>query len=227
MRTKSDRKTQQLLIISGVVDFVLGALKVTVGIVANSHALIADGIHSFTDLVTDVMVWAFNRIGVQAPDEDHPYGHARFETFGTFVLGSLLIIVAGYITYESVTRLMSIATVPIPTWPALMAALISIGAKEWLYQITRRLGERVRSKLLIANAWHHRSDSLSSVIVLIGVGGAMMGILWLEMLAAIGVALMIGHIGFQLAHQSVLELVDTAQSESYVEEIQNTIKGVE
>ncbi|MEX0941763.1 MAG: cation diffusion facilitator family transporter [Pseudomonadales bacterium] len=227
MRTTNDRKTQQLLIISGVVDFVLGALKVAVGIVANSHALIADGIHSFTDLVTDVMVWTFNRIGVQAPDEDHPYGHARFETFGTFVLGSLLIVVAGYITYESVTRLMSIATVPIPTWPALVAALVSIAAKEWLYQITRRLGERVRSKLLIANAWHHRSDSLSSVIVLIGVGGAMMGIVWLEMLAAIGVALMIGHIGVQLAHQSVLELVDTAQSESYVEEIQNTIKGVE
>jgi hypothetical protein len=105
--------------------------------------------------------------------------------------------------------------------------MISIAAKEWLYHVTRRLGESVRSKLLVANAWHHRSDSLSSVIVLIGVGGAMMGIIWLEMMAAIGVALMIANIGFQLAHQSVLELVDTAQSEAYVEEIQNTITGVE
>lgn len=224
---KTHQETQRLLVLSGVIDFLLGALKVVVGYMANSHALIADGIHSFSDLVTDIMVWLFNSVGIQAPDEDHPYGHARFETLGTMILGCLLIAVAGYIIYESVGRLMEIEAVALPTWPALVAALISIGAKEWLYQVTRRLGEKTRSKLLIANAWHHRSDSLSSIIVLVGVGGAMLGIGWFEMLAAIGVALMIAQIGWKLARQSVEELVDTAQSETYVEDIQRNIVDVE
>ncbi|MFT4821815.1 MAG: hypothetical protein ACI9PN_002683, partial [Candidatus Azotimanducaceae bacterium] len=99
--------------------------------------------------------------------------------------------------------------------------------KEWLYHLTVRLGNRSRSKLLIANAWHHRSDALSSVIVLFGVGGAMLGYSWLEMIAAIGVALLIAQIGWKLARQSVEELVDTAVEESYVTEIQQSIEGVE
>lgn len=220
-------ESQRLLILSGVVDLALGAIKVAVGYVANSHALIADGIHSLSDLATDILVWIFNRVGVQAPDEDHPYGHARFETFGTLVLGVLLIAVAGFLIYDNVDRLMTITEVKIPGWLALVAAFVSIAVKEWLYWITRRLGERIRSRLLVANAWHHRSDALSSVIVFIGVGGAMLGVVWLEMVAAIGVALMIAQIGYSLSRQSVAELVDTAQSESYVEDIEKTISGVE
>ena len=221
------RQSQRLLVWSGVIDLALGAGKVFIGIVANSHALIADGIHSLSDLVTDILVWLFNRAGVQAPDEDHPYGHARFETFGTFVLGILLIGVAAFLVYDNVERLMDIVEVRIPGWMALAAALLSIGVKEWLYQITRRLGERIRSRLLVANAWHHRSDALSSVIVFVGIGGAMLGIVWLEVVAAIGVALMIARIGWKLTQQSVEELVDTAQSGAYVGDIENTISGVE
>jgi cation diffusion facilitator family transporter len=219
--------TQRLLILSGVVDFALGVVKVLIGILANSHALIADGIHSFSDLITDVMVWFFNRIGAMEPDEDHPYGHARFETFGTLILGTILIFVAGLLVYDSIQRLMVISDVALPSWPALVAALASILVKEWLYHMTVRLGNRSRSKLLIANAWHHRSDAASSVIVLLGVGGAMLGYSWLEMIAAIGVALMIAQIGWKLARQSVEELVDTAAAESYVTEIQQSIVGVE
>ncbi|MDP4599341.1 MAG: cation diffusion facilitator family transporter [Pseudomonadales bacterium] len=219
--------TQRLLLVSGVVDFGLGALKVLVGIVANSHALIADGIHSFSDLATDIMVWFFNRIGAMEPDADHPYGHARFETFGTLILGTLLIVVAGVLIYDSVDRLMNINVQQLPAWPALAAALGSILIKEWLYRITVQLGTASRSKLLLANAWHHRSDALSSVIVLVGVGGAMLGFSWLEMLAAIGVAFMIAQIGWKLARQSVEELVDTAMAEPYVQEIQKSIEDVE
>lgn len=225
--TVRNRETQRLLILSALVDFALGVVKVLVGIYASSHALIADGIHSLSDLATDVMVWLFNRIGVQAPDEDHPYGHARFETFGTMVLGALLIGVAVLITYDSIDRLMMVETVRIPGTLALYAAGASILTKEWLYWITKRLGERIRSKLLIANAWHHRTDSLSSVIVLLGVGGALMGFTWLEMVASIGVALIIAHVGWRLAKQSVEELVDTAMSESYVREIQRETEGAE
>jgi len=219
--------TQKLLLLSGIVDLALGAVKVLIGILANSHALIADGIHSFSDLVTDIMVWFFNRIGTMEPDEDHPYGHARFETFGTLILGTILIFVAGVLVYDSIQRLMVITDVALPSWPALAAALGSILVKEWLYHITVHLGNRSRSKLLIANAWHHRSDALSSVIVLVGVGGAMLGYSWLEMIAAIGVAFMVAQIGWKLARQSVEELVDTAAAESYVTEIQQSIEGVE
>ncbi|XOV88748.1 MAG: cation diffusion facilitator family transporter [Pseudomonadota bacterium] len=224
---ETNEETNRLLILSGVLDLVLGLLKIIVGFLASSHALIADGVHSLSDLGTDIMVWLFNRVGIQAPDEQHPYGHGRFETLGTFLLGGILILVAGFIVYESVGRLMDISEVDVPTWPALIVAALSIVAKEWLFYLTRRLGEKIRSNLLIANAWHHRSDALSSVIVLIGVAGAMLGILWFEMLAAIGVALMIAQIGWKLLRQSVDELVDTAQSEAYVQEIEKSIVDVE
>lgn len=226
-REGNKQATQRLLILSGIVDAALGFLKVGVGIFANSHALIADGIHSFSDLATDIMVWVFNKIGAAEADEDHPYGHAKFETFGTFVLGILLILVSAGLIFDSMQRLLDVSEVSIPAWPALIAALISIAGKEWLYQITHALGNKTNSRLLVANAWHHRSDALSSIIVLIGVGGAIAGFLWLEMLAAMGVALMIAQIGWKLSKQSVEELVDTSLAESYVGQIKDKIEGVE
>jgi cation diffusion facilitator family transporter len=217
-------KTQRLLVLSAIVDLALGLLKIIVGWFANSHALIADGIHSFSDLATDLMVWVLNRIGAEEPDDDHPYGHARFETFGALILGIILILVAGILVYDSVLRLIQIGSISIPTWPAILAAIVSIAAKEWLYRITRQLGDRVKSNLLIANAWHHRSDAVSSVIVLIGVSGAMLGVAWLEMIAAIGVAFMIAIVGWKLTRESVEELVDTALSETYVADIQDATR---
>ncbi|MCZ6502773.1 MAG: cation diffusion facilitator family transporter [Gammaproteobacteria bacterium] len=223
MSNQSHQKTRNLLIQSGMVDLALGLLKIVVGWFANSHALIADGIHSFSDLATDIMVWFLNRLGTEAPDEDHPYGHARFETLGALILGTVLILVAVALVYDSVLRLIDIESIVTPTWPALVAAVISIAAKEWLYQITRKMGEKIKSNLLLANAWHHRSDALSSIIVLVGVGGAILGITWLEMVAAMGVAFMIALIGWKLVKESVEELVDTALSENYVADIQETI----
>lgn len=197
------------------------------GIVSNSHALMADGIHSLSDLATDIMVWFFNYVGLQEPDEDHPYGHARFETFGTLLLGAILIIVASLLVYDSIERLMNIASVPTPSWPALLAATVSIVAKEWLYLVTRNRAQKIQSKLLLANAWHHRSDAWSSIIVLVGVGGAILGVTWLEMVAAIGVALMIGQIGWSLGKQSMDELVDTALSQEDVNEIKASVMNAE
>jgi cation diffusion facilitator family transporter len=223
----ANQKTRNLLILSGLVDLALGLLKIAVGWLANSHALIADGIHSFSDLATDVMVWFLNRLGTEAPDEDHPYGHARFETLGALILGGVLILVAAVLVYDSVLRLIDIRSIVTPTWPALIAAVVSIAIKEWLYQITRILGEKIQSNLLLANAWHHRSDALSSVIVLLGVGGAILGVAWLEMIAALGVAMMIALIGWKLARESVEELVDTALSENYVTNIQETIEDAD
>ena len=222
--TPDNLQTRNLLIVSGVVDLGLGLLKIIIGWLANSHALIADGIHSFSDLATDIMVWFLNRLGTEAPDDGHPYGHARFETLGALILGALLILVAAALVYDSVLRLIDIELIVTPTWPALVAAAISIAVKEWLYQITRGLGEKIQSNLLLANAWHHRSDALSSIIVLLGVGGAILGVAWLEMIAVMGVAFMIALIGWKLARESIEELVDTALSKNYVANIQETIE---
>ncbi|MFT5012553.1 MAG: cation diffusion facilitator family transporter, partial [Dinoroseobacter sp.] len=204
------QETQRLLIMSGVVDLGLGIIKITVGTFANSYALVVDGVHSLSDLITDIMVWGFNAVGSQGPDEDHPYGHARFETFGTFFLGVLLMLVGAYIVYESTERMLSVDSYEVPGWPALLAAALSILVKEWLFRITLETGKRQGSRLLQANAWHHRTDSLSSVIVLVGIGGALVGINWIELLAAIGVAVMVAIIGWDLIKTSVSELVDTA-----------------
>lgn len=220
-------KTGNLLILSGIIDLGLGVIKILIGLVAGSYALVIDGIHSLTDLATDIMVWGFNIVGTADPDDDHPYGHARFETFGTLILGCLLLLLAAFLVYSTTTRLLTIETYTTPTWPALLAAVLSIATKEWLYQITYKLGKETRSKLLQANAWHHRTDAISSLMVLIGVGSAMVGIPWLELLAAIGVALMIAMIGWSLAKESVSELVDTALSDAYVDDIKNKIVNVE
>jgi cation diffusion facilitator family transporter len=223
----STNSSRGVIIISTILDFVLGCLKIAVGWIANSHALIADGIHSFSDLFTDLVVWVFNHIGRQAPDEEHPYGHARFETFGTVVLGVVLLAVAGALIYDSIVRLINLDDIAMPEWPALVAALISFFVKEWLFHITRRVGEKAQSSLLLANAWHHRSDSLSSVIVFIGVAGALLGAPWLEMVAAIGVALMIAHIGWKLGSSSVEELVDTALSSEDMAQFKEAMVNVE
>jgi cation diffusion facilitator family transporter len=223
---QAKRQSKFIIILTTFIDLGLGLLKILVGWFANSHALIADGIHSFSDLFTDVMVWFFNFIGSQEPDDDHPYGHGRFETIGTVILGAVLLAVAGALAYDSIIRLINIEVVEMPGWPALVAAAVSFAIKEWLFQITRRVGEKINSKLMIANAWHHRSDSLSSVIVFIGVAGALLGVPWLEMVAALGVSGMIAHIGWNLGHQSFQELVDTALSAEEVREIESAMKMV-
>ncbi len=223
----SRQETKSLLVKSGVIDLALGIIKIVMGVVSNSYALLVDGIHSLSDLATDVMVWFFNEMGTQLPDKDHPYGHARFETFGTLILGGLLICLAAFLVYDSIIRLLTIESYQTPTWPALVAVFLSIATKEWLYRVTVKLGKKTRSQLLEANAWHHRTDALSSIIVLIGIGGALIGFAMLELFAAIGVAVMIAMIGWSLGRQSVSELVDTALSESYVSDIKNQVQDVE
>ena len=220
------KAAERVTLIGSVVDAVLGALKIIIGIFANSAALIADGLHSLSDLLTDFMVIVVLRLSHQAPDRNHPWGHARFETVGTVALGVILIAVGGLIAYESVLRLFADAHPPLPTWPALAAAATSILAKEWIFRYSLGIGKALKSDLLIANAWHSRSDALSSIVVLIAVAGAMFGIWWLDGVAAILVALLVSKIGWDLVARSVTELVDTALPESRVKELRETILAV-
>lgn len=207
------REAHKVTLIGAALDTLLGVAKIIVGWFSQSHALIADGIHSLSDLLTDALVIIATHYGRQAPDKEHPYGHARFETLGTLILSSILIAVAGAIAYDSLLRLLNAENLQIPAWPALVVAAISIVSKEWIFRYTLHIANKMKSDLLKANAWHSRSDALSSVVVFIGIGGSMLGIQWLDQIAAFIVGLMIAHIGWKLMSDSLKDLLDTALPE--------------
>lgn len=206
-----------------LLDLGLGFTKLLAGNLANSHALIADGIHSLSDAITDVFVLVVTRISSHAPDSNHPYGHARFETLGTTLLGSSLVAIAVILAYNYLSLLSADRVTQVPSWPALLVALLSIIAKEWIFHYTRRAGESINSNLLIANAWHSRSDALSSIIVLIGIAASMLGAPWVDIAAALVVSIIIGKIGLQLVWDNLKELVDTGLSEPEQQEIKETL----
>jgi cation diffusion facilitator family transporter len=220
------RETRKVTVVGAAIDLVLGIAKILVGVFAHSQALIADGVHSLSDLATDFMVLFAAKHASRDADEDHPYGHARFETAMTVALGVALVLVAAGIGYDAVHRLFEPELLQTPGWPALLVAGLSIGAKEGLYRYTMHVARRTRSNLLRANAWHHRSDAISSIVVVIGVVGAMAGLNYLDSVAAAGVAFMIAKIGWDLAWHSLRELVDTALETERVEAIRRTILGV-
>ncbi|MEH6579209.1 MAG: cation diffusion facilitator family transporter [Amphritea sp.] len=220
------KEAQRVTLVGAILDTVLGVVKIVIGMIAHSSALIADGIHSLSDLLTDFLVVFILKFSHQEPDADHPFGHARFETIGTVILGTILIAVAGAMAYESLLILIRGDAI-IPEWPALVAAAISVVAKEWIFRYTLEVGKRIKSDLIIANAWHSRTDALSSIVVFVGVAGSMSGLLWLDAAAAILVALLVGKIGWQLTWKSIKELVDTGLPKEQIKAYTNTIMDVE
>lgn len=225
-RSERGRETQRVSLVTGVINLLLSVAQILIGLIANSAALIADGIHSASDLVSDVMVWFAARHAAQAPDKDHPYGHGRFETAATLGLGLLLVIVALGIVWKGGERLFDPQR-PIPGQIALVVAAIGIVAKESLYWYTIAVAKRLKSELLRANAWHHRSDAISSVVVLVGVGGAVIGFSYMDAVAAIIVGLMVAKIGWDLGWGAMTELVDTALDEEAVDNAKRVIMGVD
>jgi len=209
------------------VNLMLAVIKTVGGIVGQSQALLADGIHSISDLASDGMVLLAAKHAGEEADEDHPYGHGRFETLATVVLGIFLIVVAGGIAYDAVIRLQHPEDIVIPATFTLAIAAISILANEGLYHATKAVAHKIRSPMLEANAWHHRSDAVSSIVVLIGIGATFYGYPLLDAIAAILVALMIAKIGLDLSKQGMQELVDTALDAETVEEIKATIMSID
>lgn len=210
-------EASKVTVIGMILDAILGVIKVIGGTLFHSQALLVDGIHSFTDVASDVVVLAVMRLSRDGPDADHPYGHQRIETLGTLILGSILIAVGAALAWENILRLFSGEEQPLPGWPVLIAAALSIIGKEWIYHYTRRVGQRIRSDLIIANAWHSRTDAFSSVVVFVAAIGAMLGYAWLDAVAAVIVAGIIIHIGWKFTWDSVKELVDTGLSEQDTE----------
>jgi len=220
-------EVRKVTLIGSAVDFLLGVVKILVGLSAHSQALIADGLHSLSDLATDFVVLYAAKHSHREADEDHPYGHGRIETLTTVGLGITLIGVAFGIGYDAARRMNEPELLLAPGMLALAVAFVSVIAKEIIYQYTRNAAVRLRSNMLMANAWHSRSDAISSVVVVIGIGGAMMGYPYLDAVAAIAVAVMIAKIGFDLVRASSKELIDTALEPEVVDAIRKEISKVE
>ncbi len=196
-----------------ILDAALGLTKCIGGLLFNSQALLIDGVHSFSDVASDLVVLTVMKLSRRGPDSNHPYGHQRFETMGTMILGSFLIAVGGALAWDNASRIIQGGELQVPGWPVLVIALASVAGKEWIFHYTRRVGQRIRSNLITANAWHSRTDAMSSVVVLIGAAGAMMGYPWLDTVAAIVIAVIIALVGWRYTWSSVQELVDTGLSE--------------
>ncbi|WP_445157449.1 cation diffusion facilitator family transporter [Halomonas sp. E14] len=229
-RGAQTREAHKVTLIGAVIDLIVGLLKLVTGLLVGSAALVADGIHSFSDLVTDGFVVAATHYGRQEPDSNHPYGHGRIETLATLMLGSVLIFVAGGIAWASLMRLIGGEPFVAPGAWAIGVAVVALVAKEWIFRYTLRVARRVKSRLLEANAWHSRSDALSTVVVLVSLVAAQFGAGWVDALAAIVVGIMVGQVGWRLMWESSRELIDTALPEAErtrMQALAESVPGVE
>ncbi|MGA8262443.1 MAG: cation diffusion facilitator family transporter [Arenicellales bacterium] len=224
-KTERYRATRRVTVIGAVLDFVLGVTKIATGYLAGSQALAADGVHSLSDLATDFMVIWAAREASRGPDANHPYGHQRIETLGTIVLGIVLAVVAIGIAWDAAQSALAGKT-STPGMAALIVAAVSVFSKEAIFRYTMKVADRLDSGLLRSNAWHSRSDALSSVVVIVGVAGSMLGYGHFDALAAIVVAVMILWVGGRMTWRGVEDLVDTGVHPGKVREIEQTANEV-
>lgn len=209
--------------VSVVVNTLLTVLQIVAGFFSHSQSLIADGMHSLSDLVCDFLVLVASHHSKEPADEGHPYGHGRVETAASFVLGAILAATGGAIMVAAAVKLQNTENLP-PVAPlALWVALIALIAKEGLFRYMLHVGERLRSPMLIANAWHARSDAASSLVVAVGIGGNLMGFVFADALAAIVVGFMIVRMGIVFAWDAFQELIDAGLSIEEVDSIRQTL----
>ncbi len=225
--TQSKRYAQakKVTLIGAAANACLGLLKIVGGAYFHSHALIADGVHSFSDLLTDAMVLVASKYGSQDADTLHPYGHQRIETATTLLLAMLLILTGAGIAWDSLHEVLS-HQLTTPQGAALPIAICAIITNELLFHYTHYIGKQIDSALIIANAWHHRSDAAASLVVTLGLIGSMAGFHVLDPIAAIIIGSMIIKMGIRYGWDSVKELVDTGVSIPQIAEIEKTIHEV-
>jgi len=213
----------RVTVLGAVVNVFLAAFKAFAGVVGGSAVMVADAVHSLSDLATDIVALVALRVAARPPDEGHPYGHGRFETLASFILGLVLIGAAVGIAWDAIQRFTRAQE---PGMIALWAALISIAFKEGLYQVTVRVGRQQRSPLVVANAWHHRSDALSSVAALVGIGGARMGFPFLDPAAAVVVAALITWTALQILANASREVTDASLERDLLLELRDAINAL-
>ena len=209
--------------VSIVINLLLTALQTLAGFFGNSKSLMADGLHSFSDLVADILVLFANRHGNRHADANHPYGHARIETAASLILGISLAAVGAILLVSAGLRLQHPEQVQTVHAFTIWIALIALAAKEGLFRYMLAVAQRVRSQMLVANAWHARSDAASSLVVMVGIAGNLMGYTFLDLVAAAVVGGMIAHMGAKFALEALSELVDTGLDEEEVAAIRKTL----
>ena len=216
-----------------VADLVLTVIKVAGGVVGHSQALVADGLHSLSDLLTDAATLVTLRYASEPEDEGHPYGHGKIESVGAAIVGTMLVVIGFELVWSGGEKLYHFwrgdlgDIAPIAPW-VLAIVVLSIAVKEALYHATVRIGRREQNTVLIANAWHHRSDAISSLLVLVGVGGALLWQLpWLDAVAALVVAAMVLKVAVQILVDALADLTDQALSEEERQRLLDHVSHVE
>lgn len=213
---------QKVTWVSVVVNVVLTVLQIVVGWLGHSQALVADGLHSLSDLLADFLVLFANRHGSRDADASHPYGHARIETATTLILGVMLVVLGIGLLWSAGVRLQDPGALRTVHPATLWIALLTLAGKELLFRYMMAVAKRLRSQMLMANAWHARSDAASSLVVAAGIAGNLLGFTFLDLIAALLVAFMIARMGWKMAWEAMADLVDTALDAETVEAIRRT-----
>lgn len=228
-----EKDIYRVTIVGTVVNALLVAVKFVAGIMGRSSALVADAVHSLTDFVSDIVVLVFVHISGKPRDAEHEYGHGKFETLATMIIGVLLIGAGIGLLINGAKQVWDSfngTVLPEPTWIALAVAFISIVSKEILYRYTVKEGRRLNSDAVIANAWHHRSDAISSLGTMVGIAGAMFfGEKWriLDPLAAVVVSFFIIKAGYDITKPAINELLESSLPKEQTNEITDIIKSVD
>lgn len=216
-------ESNKITVISILLNIGLTILKILAGILGNSTAIIADGLHSASDIITSIGILIGNKISRKPRDDEHQYGHEKAESLVSFILAAVLIGIALKIGYDGFKDLININNILVPNVLPLVVALISIAVKEYQYQITIRVAKRNNSSVLKADAWHHRSDALSSIAAFIGIGGAMLGFKILDPIATIIVAIVVVKVGANILKSACNELMDSSISKQDICEIESLV----
>lgn len=212
--------------ITVILNIVLAIIKITAGILGSSSAMLADGVHTLSDVMSTFVVILGLKVSSKKPDKEHPYGHERYESIFAKVISILLILTGLYIGYEALQTIIQ-GNIARPGSIALVAAVFSIITKEIMYQYTIRVAKKIKSISMEADAWHHRSDALSSLGTLVGIFGARLGFTALDPIAGMIVSIFVLKVGVDLYLKSVSELVDESASDETIEKIRSSISTVE
>ena len=233
MLNDREKQIRDITLWGSLVNVVLTVCKIVAGILGRSAAMVADGIHSLSDLMSDVVILIFVHLSSKERDCDHDFGHGKYETLATVIVSLILLVVGAELMTGGVKSIISIAngeTVANPGWIALIAAVVSILAKEGIYQATMAVSRKVESQALVANAWHHRSDALSSIGSLLGIGGAMLlGNKWsmLDPIASCLISIAIIVIAVKMSIPCIKDLLEASLPEDVEQRIISLAKSVE
>ena len=223
-----DKKlANRVSVITIIVNLLLSLLKFIVGFIGKSQALVSDAVHSASDVVSTIAVMFGVNMSAKQSDTDHPYGHERIESIFSIILAMMLFVTGIGIGISAVKIIISGADIEIPSKITLAAAAVSIAVKEWMYHYTKRTAKKINSSAMLADAWHHRSDALSSIGSLIGIGGAHLGFKIFEPIASVVICIFIAKAAIDIFMDAVNRLVDHSCSDEEIEEIRKCIEEID